>query len=164
MDFRQYKETKAYTEYNLSEKIKGNYYPYTLENLKIKATNIYPGSVWVEDESGNKYAVNGNAFTYLSKIKKDNKFIGYTTDILKSGYTDETVLKAGFMLCNKRESLQTLKDSCVYYIANLLVVIFVSYLAFTDVQPGWFIKTCAVLLMLNFANNTNILFKFWRDI
>ena len=164
MDLRFYKETKAYTEYNLSEKIKGDFYPYTLDNLKIKIANNYPKAVWVEDAAGNKYAVNGNAFIYLSKIKKDKKLIGYTTDILKNGYTDTKILNAGFTLYDKREILKTFKDSCFYYVLDLLFTIFISYLAFTDVQPGWFIKTCAVFVMLIFASSTKKIFEFWRDI
>ncbi len=76
----------------------GENYPYTIDNLKLKCEN---NAVWVEDSTGNKYAVNGLAFSNLSN---DPKFKGYTTEISKTAplVEDSKILDLGFTLCKQR--------------------------------------------------------------
>lgn len=77
----------------------GENYPYTIDNVRIQCAADYPAAIYIEDEFGNKYAVNGNANQYLTKIKPDKKYKGYTTKILKNSKADAEVLQMGLKIC-----------------------------------------------------------------
>ncbi len=77
----------------------GENYPYTIDNVRIQCAANYSNAVYIEDESGNKYALNGNAHQYFMQIKPDKNYKGYTNDILKDGKSDAQILKRGLNLC-----------------------------------------------------------------
>ena len=60
----------------------GENYPYTKYYLTIYA---YNNGVWLEDNYGNKYALNGIA---INLLKNNKKYKGSTALILKSGKVD----------------------------------------------------------------------------
>lgn len=77
----------------------GKNYPYTVDNVRIQCAADYPAAIYIEDKSGNKYAVNGSANQYLTKIVPDKKYKGYTSEILKNNMTDAEVLQMGLKIC-----------------------------------------------------------------
>lgn len=77
----------------------GENYPYTVDKVRIQCAANYSNAVYIEDESGNKYALNGNAHQYFTKIKPDKNYKGYTNDILKDGKSDVQILKMGLNIC-----------------------------------------------------------------
>ena len=85
------------SSYRITQKEYGEYYPYTIDNLKLKCSGQ---AVWVEDDSGNKYAVNGMAYAELSQ-KGDEKLKGYTTAISKNkpAVHDDLILNKGLEIC-----------------------------------------------------------------
>jgi len=81
----------------------GDSYPYTIEKIKLQCISDYPDAVYIVDTNNNKYAVNGNADIYFTKIKKDPKYKGYTTNILKNKMTDTVILQKGLILCRDKK-------------------------------------------------------------
>lgn len=77
----------------------GENYPYTIDNVRIQCAADYLAAVYIVDKSGNKYAINGSANQYLTKIKPDKKYKGYTSNILKNGMTDAQILQIGLKIC-----------------------------------------------------------------
>ena len=94
---------------NLINKAKyGEKYPYTIDNLELKCED---NAVWVEDSSGNKYAINGLAYIRFTQLGEES-FKGYTKDILKTNtkistskqtvkYDDAMFLDLGLQLCKR---------------------------------------------------------------
>ena len=80
----------------------GEKYPYTVDNVKIKCATDYPDAIFIIDKNNNKYAVNGNADVYFTKIKADKNYKGYTTAILKDGMSDAEVLQIGLNNCRNK--------------------------------------------------------------
>lgn len=72
----------------------GESYPYTIDNMELKCSL---SAVWVETQSGEKYALNGLA---INLLKDDPLFKGDTKQILKPNKTDIDILQKGFN-CNK---------------------------------------------------------------
>ncbi len=85
--------------HSLSSSTLGENYPYSVENIKIMCASDYPNAVYIIDKNNNKYAINGNADVYFTKIKPDNKYKGFTTSILKKGKTDADFLQIGLKIC-----------------------------------------------------------------
>ena len=79
----------------------GENYPYTRDNVRIKCASDYPDAVYIIDKNNNKYAVNGNADIYFTKIKPDKNYKGFTTAITKNGMTDAEVLQIGLKYCKE---------------------------------------------------------------
>lgn len=139
----------------INEKEYGTDYPYTIDNVNVLVAKGYPNAVYVEDESGNKYAVNGNAHVYFTKIKTDPQYKGYTTEILKEGASDVEILKFGFNIWTidqafehaayKRKILK-LKN----IISTILLIFFASSLLLFTLTKGifWGIMSVVFLIQL----------------
>lgn len=139
----------------IKEKEYGTSYPYTIDNVSINVAKDYPNAVYIEDESGNKYAVNGNAHIYFTKIKTDPQYKGYTTEILKEGASDIDILKCGlnmyaidqaFEKAKYKQKILKLKD----IISTILLIFFVgSLLLFTSTKGiFWGIMSVVFLIQL----------------
>ena len=72
----------------------GEKYPYTIDNMELKCSPI--NAVWIKSESGEKYALNGNA---INNLKNDPKYKGTTNLILKQNKNDFDILQQGFKIC-----------------------------------------------------------------
>ncbi len=74
----------------------GAEYPYTIDKLAIHCENQ---AIWLEDNSLNKYALNGIAY---NKFNGRGDFKGYTTKIsIKNAQTKETdIIEKALKLCN----------------------------------------------------------------
>lgn len=79
----------------ITQKQYGENYPYVIDKLKLNCSN---NAVWLEDDLGNIYALNGIA---NNKFLNDPKFKGYTTKISKNKpYVDDAlILNKGLSLC-----------------------------------------------------------------
>ena len=77
----------------------GEKYPYTVDNVRIKCAADYPDAIFIIDKNNNKYAINGNADIYFTKINPDKNYKGYTSAILKDGMSDAEVLQIGLNNC-----------------------------------------------------------------
>lgn len=86
--------------HDISSEILGDQYPYTIDKMRIECVSDYPESVYVIDQEGSKYAVNGNAYNYFLN-NNDKNFKGYTSEILKNGKTDAVILKKGLDFCRE---------------------------------------------------------------
>lgn len=83
------------SDYIITKEMYGDDYPFTIDNLKLKCEN---DAVWVVDDKGNIYALNGLA---SAKFEGLENFKGYTTpeNILIKGKSDDNIQKKGFELC-----------------------------------------------------------------
>lgn len=140
----------------------GENYPYTIDNLTLKVAENYPNAIYVEDESGNKFAVNGNGCVYLTQIKKDKKFIGYTTEILKSGETDTLILLEGFRIYSNYQYLRHLKIFCFCYLVLFAITVLSLFVALNCKALNWLAWISFGYCLVNFIQASIKCYKLWR--
>lgn len=140
----------------ITEREYGKNYPYTIDNVTIRVAEDYPNAVYVEDESGNKYAVNGNAHVYLTKIKKDAQYKGYSSLIFKENIADDfAVLMCGMQMYSAAQSLKAAKHKKMmlkikHIVSTILLIFFASSLLLFTLTKGifWGIMSVVFLIQL----------------
>ncbi len=144
----------------ISEKEYGKDYPYTIDNVDIKVADRYPSAVYIEDESGNKYAVNGNAHVYFTNINKDPKYKGYTTKILKDRASDADILKFGFNMyaidqafkyAKHKQKILKLKN----IISIILLIFFTGSMLLFTLNKGIFWGIMSIIYLIQFYEVQN---------
>lgn len=147
----------------ITEREYGKAYPYTIDNVVIKIADRYPNAVYIEDESGNKYAVNGNAHVYFTNINKDPKYKGYTTKILKDGESDTLILLEGFKMYSHKQYLKYLRRFWLCYFLLIAVTVLSLFVALNCKHLNWLAWLSFFYCLVNLIAATFECYKLWRS-
>lgn len=146
----------------ITEREYGKNYPYTKDSVTLKVARSYPNAIYIEDESGIKYAVNGNGYAYLEQVKKDKNFVGYTTEILKPGADDALILFEGFKIYAHEQFLKNLRLFCLVYFLLIGATGLSLYAAIVCKQLNWLAWLSFYYCFANLIAATVKCWKLWR--